>query len=62
MARANDSCSINRNDDMAKGQKISNHFFLASNLPKRKQIFLMISALASKTGQIRKIKALYNIR
>ena len=48
MARANDSCSINRNDDVGKGQKISKAFFLASNLPKGKQFFLMISALASK--------------
>lgn len=34
-------------------------FFLASNLPKSKQIILRISNLASKMGQIQRIKVLW---
>ena len=42
-----------------KGQLISKGNFLVSpNLPKKQRIILRISALASKMGQIKKIKAL----
>ena len=41
---------------VAKGQEISEVFFLVQ---KTNELFLQISALASKSGRIKKIKALY---
>ena len=39
MAHANDSCSLNRNDDIAKGQKISKAFLLSLKSSKKETNF-----------------------
>ena len=46
----------------SKGQLISEEILVSSNLPKSKPFFVRISALASKMGQIKKIKGLYYIK
>ena len=43
--------------ERGKGRKISKVFFLAFNSPKNEWRFLPNSALASKMGQIKSIKA-----
>ena len=45
---------------LSKGQLISEHIYAALNFPKMQQKIARISALASKMGQIKKVKAQYH--
>ena len=45
---------------LAKSQLISEQIFAVLNFPKMQQNIVRISALASKMGQIKKVKARYH--